>query len=632
MASILRIIRQAGTLFLIALMVGAAPVAASQSQEFDPGLYVSGITGIEVEVGGPFYQISDVALQRYVSGQGEIIQISSDSLVASVEISFFDDTDTPQQTLDIYLGAMEIVGDNFTVIDRGISDGYHYAAAVVEAEGVEIAYFVQVYEDVDGSTDLLEAILTIPDMLENDLAIAQEEIRLDGEAFMKNVDPVVVASVFAGEGPLASTPEASPVAPTASVEFSESGAIVSVGEDFTFLQQPEVQDGIEIVRIEGPGIRSMVAIGQTGDSPADVLDGFGGGILSVYANSEVVDEEIGTDSAWRLLWIPKEDGSATYMLMVADTTLVPGAEVMHAHEVPSQSVAGSIMTIQAQVAVNGEYLLADVDPRQIEEATRTHLREKGDSAGTPDVLQDEPEDGGANPREGARLPDYSGEDDPTGEAGNTSETGGTQTTPVDPAEDVTPEPTEEAGAQTTPEGRDELTDSSWRGGIHGHVIAWNPAVWFVDEEFPGDLVSDIQAQEDRIVLQVEVPEGRGFAYISVRGDGSMTPADYLDYWTSDEAMASFQTEGLEAEVLDTRTRGGNSAIMIQYTSRTGIEILVIRQAVLLDDGTVMEVTFDVPLEAAVNLYEDASTELTIDGDPILRVFGTHHLEEAIEAD
>src|SRR5699024_4249907 len=137
-----------------------------------------------------------------------------------------------------------------------------------------------------------------------------------------------------------------------------------------------------------------------------------------------------------------------------------------------------------------------IDPDEIGEVAESHVpaADPTQTSETPEVVEAataEPVNGrSGDPREDARLPDIDDEDD----GGNTSETG------VDIEDPV--EPTEEPGT-----GNDDvpgdLTDSSWKGAVHGHLIEWDAAIWFVDIEYEGDLVSDQNAQQDLIVLQTD---------------------------------------------------------------------------------------------------------------------------------
>lgn len=600
-----------------ALMLGVAPLAAAQPQEFEPDFYTSALTGLEVEVSGPVYEINDAELQHYPSGEGEVIHIGSEVVAANVEVSFFDDGDTPNSSIDIYINAMESVADDFELVDRGTSGDYVYAIAHVGYQGVEIIYYIQIYEDVEGTVDLLEAILSTSREFEDDLTTAQAEIMIDGIGFMENVDAAEIAAVATGDGSLDGDTESTPVEPAETITFTQSDTTVGIGPDFAFVGDLEVRQEVEAIQIQGPNTRSMVAIGQTGVDPGTAISGFTTGVTNNYAEAQLMFEEVDEDSAMRILRVPTEDGSVRYMLIVVDMTAIPGMELLHAHELPADSVAGSLTTIQQQITLNGQPLMPQIEPESIESLVRTLDTEimPADTVTpvtTPEATEEPEEDRSGNPRDAARLP--AGDEDDT--TGNTSETRDT------------PEATEEV-TSTVSEGPGILTDSSWEGGVFGHLIEWDSDTWFVDTEYPEDLVSDEENQEDTIVLQSGTVNGTTWFFISVYGATEATPEDYLDYWTSDEFFEDIDTSGSTAEVLSSRTRGDGSGVVIAYTNGEGDEFIMIRQAIVLEDGSIVIITLDAPAADAVEMYEQA-VGVTIDGDPALRVFSVSQIERAID--
>ena len=621
MKSVARSQKYGFVFLIIALVIGASPVAAGQSQEFDPNFYTSSMTGFDIDVTGPEYAISNVELQHYPSGEGEIIQIGADTLVATLEVSFFDDIDTPQDTLEIYLRSLETVADEYELVDRGIRGDYHYAMASVQYDGVEIVYFIQVYEDLDGNTDLLEAIITGASMLENDLRIAQNEITINGVAFMDNVDPSDVQDVFSTGGTLSSPEVATPVGsvePVDSVDFTQTDTSVSIGPDFVFSGMPESKQSIETVTIQGPETNSVIAIGQTGDAPGAVLDSFQQGIVSVYPEADRVYEEILGDHGWRILWIPQDDGSDTYMIIVVNNAFMPGMELLHAHELPADGVASKIITIQDQITINGQPLMPEIDAEEMDLYVNRHASDTTTAEPTDEVEELEPV---VDPRDGARLPEDTGvERGENDEVENTSETRGT----TEATAEATIPPTEEATSEAS-DGPGILTDSSWEGGVFGHLIEWDANTWSVDADFPEDLVSDPVNEEDTIVLQSSSVNGSSWFFISVYGNNDLIASDFLDYWSSDEFLAEMDRGDMGAEILDARTRGDGAGVIIQYADEDGNQYVAFRQAVQLENGNLLIITLDVPAEDAVEMYALAA-DVTFDGESTLQVFSNSQIQ------
>ena len=615
--------RLRAVILALTLVFATIPASASQIQDFDPDFYASELTGFEIEASGPIYEITEAELQHYQTGEGEIVRLSSESAVANLEVSFFDDADSPQESLDIYLQSMENAADEAEVIDRGVNGDVHYALALIEFDGVDIVYYLEVQEDVQGNVDMMQAILTSTFTLEADLQDAQTEVTIDGVPFMDTIDAAQLAEVSTGTGTLGESEEASPVASVDSFTFADSEITVGIGPEFSFLGESEQRTDVEAVRIQGPNTLSMIAVGQTGLSPEVVLNSFSGGIESTYAEVELVDEEINDDHAWRLLSIPKNVDESTFMLIIVDTAISPGYEVMHAHEVPADGVAGSLTLIQGQVTLNDAPLMPEIDPEEIADiAGDVPSGQSTQTSETPEATEQPTEQADTgrtgDPRQDARLPGP-GDDDDDEDVGNTSETTGTVEATVEPTADLPADDADVPG---------ELTDSSWEGEVHGHLIEWDASLWHVDTEFEGDLVSDQELQEDTIVLQTETADGTSWLYISVYSGGNDTPQDYLNHWVSDEYLATFAESGAVAEVVETRTRGGNSAVMLRITAESGNEYLVVRQAVTLESGAILVVTLDTPAADMGELYESAQA-ITIDGESVLQVYSPSQIQRTI---
>ena len=625
MKSSVKRMRNSVTFLVIGLMLGAAPGAAGQSQEFDPGFYESTLTGVQIEVSGPAYAITNVELQHYPEGEGEVVGIDSEVHIASLEVSFFDDPDTPLNTIDIYLGSVESLADEFEVRDRGTIGEVHYALAVMQYDGVDLVYFMQVREDVVGNTDIFEAILTSPLTFEEELTDAQSEITIDGSTFMAEFDPAEVNDVVTAGSSLSDEDAGvAPVEPVETVTFTQTAATVSIGPDFTFLGEPEVRQGIEAVRIQGPESLSMIAIGKTGDAPDQVMDSFQDGIASEHPDAERVYEEILDGRGWRILWIPKDDATTTYMVIVVDTETTPGMELMQAHEVSANTVESSILDLQSQVWVDDVPVMPEIDAEEMAFYVNQHVEQVGGVDTTVATAEPEDEEGdeqkSGNSRDGAHLPtDEPDATDETDGLENTSETGETvETTPEGIDENATP--------ADDPPG--VLTDSSWEGGVFGHLIEWDPQVWNVDVDYPDDLVSDEANQVDTIVLQASGESGTTWLYINVYGDDGSSATDYSDFWISDEYLALINEDGTNAEVLDFRTRGGGSGVVIRYSSISGDEMAMIHQAVALEDGSLIIITLIAPMADAVEMY-DLALDVTFDSDQALQVFSGSQIQRTI---
>ncbi|MCA9832417.1 MAG: hypothetical protein KC435_00560 [Thermomicrobiales bacterium] len=179
-------IRPLATVVMAASLAVSAGSAFAQTQDFEPEFYESQLSGFEINVSGPTFEITAADLQHYSNGDGEVVTI--DSELSSAEVSFFDDDDTPDESIDAYLGSLEQVAENYVVVDRDTDGDVSYALASFEYQGVPFIYYVQVTQDVVGNVDFFESFLSTTDNFGSEMGIAQDEIDIDGSGFAENVD------------------------------------------------------------------------------------------------------------------------------------------------------------------------------------------------------------------------------------------------------------------------------------------------------------------------------------------------------------------------------------------------------------------------------------------------------------
>ena len=103
-------------------------------------------------------------------------------------MSFFDDSDAPQDTIELWLSDLGEGMDSLDVVESG-EDGdvvWYYAEGVYD--DLDFVYYIQVTEDADGNVDVLESVLTLEGGLVDAIEAAQQDISIDGESFMDDVD------------------------------------------------------------------------------------------------------------------------------------------------------------------------------------------------------------------------------------------------------------------------------------------------------------------------------------------------------------------------------------------------------------------------------------------------------------
>jgi hypothetical protein len=167
--------------------LGATSLAGAQAEpDFEPDYYQSVLTGYEIEIDGNDFVIDDVVYQEYADGENEQVYIESD--VASLQVSFFDDSDSPEDTIELWIRDLGEGMDRLEIVASG-TDGdvtWYFAEGVFD--DTDFVYFVQVTEDVEGNVDMLESVLTLEGVLIDVIDMAQQDITIDDDDFMDDVD------------------------------------------------------------------------------------------------------------------------------------------------------------------------------------------------------------------------------------------------------------------------------------------------------------------------------------------------------------------------------------------------------------------------------------------------------------
>lgn len=176
----------AGTIAISGLLGATTLAGAQDSPDFEPDYYESALTGYEIEISGSDFVIDDVIHQEYGDGENEQVYIESE--YSSTQVSFFDDTDAPEDTIELWLSDLGEGMETLDVIDSGEDENvtWYYAEGVYD--DLDFVYYIQVTEDVQGNVDVLESVLTLEGGLVDAIDAAQQDISIDGDAFMEDVD------------------------------------------------------------------------------------------------------------------------------------------------------------------------------------------------------------------------------------------------------------------------------------------------------------------------------------------------------------------------------------------------------------------------------------------------------------
>lgn len=158
----------------------------SPKPDFEPDYFKSMLTGFEIEISSEEFSIYDVYQQNYVDGENELIYISSDTSV--LEISLFDDEDSPADTIDMWIELLAEDADDLEIVDSGQDGDVSWSYAIATIDGDDYAYYLQAEASVYDDIYLLESVLTLDGYLVDAVEDANGAVTIDGEPFMDDVD------------------------------------------------------------------------------------------------------------------------------------------------------------------------------------------------------------------------------------------------------------------------------------------------------------------------------------------------------------------------------------------------------------------------------------------------------------
>lgn len=175
-------------MIIAGVAASASGVAAqgSPKPDFEPDYFESMLTGFEIRISNDSFVIDDVYQQNYVDGENELIYISSETSL--MEVSLFDDEDSPSDTIDMWVDLLASEMDDFNVVDQGDDGDVAWVYAVGTLDSDEFEYFVQTEAGVHDDIYLLESVLTFEGNLVDAVDEAQQAISIDGDPFMDDVD------------------------------------------------------------------------------------------------------------------------------------------------------------------------------------------------------------------------------------------------------------------------------------------------------------------------------------------------------------------------------------------------------------------------------------------------------------
>lgn len=347
----------------LALFVAVLPfndlVSARQNDE----TLDTALTGQELRVTGPNYALDDVALEEYPHGQGERVYISSVNTRSFAEVAFFDDADSPEQTISVMMSDFEATSQQFSIVDSGNSDGIYYSLATFQLSDELSGYFyIEVAEDVNGNIDLAQSLYAINEDFAEQLAIASDEISLGGNAFLgvTAIDiPLVIAEY---EEVIASTPEATPGPQDYSFEWTDS--VVKVQPPLS-LDRDSQNDVLESVFISSDVAFAYVGyLNLPGVTPESALESVFEGAPSGQSAPVLLHSEMSGERIWAVYRIAI-DGEVTIMVIEMHATSGDLWQV-EALAAPEKELLTQVDIFQQAVTIDGAGFLDSLSVDQLE--------------------------------------------------------------------------------------------------------------------------------------------------------------------------------------------------------------------------------------------------------------------------
>lgn len=280
----------------------------------------------------------------------------------------------------------------------------------------------------------------------------------------------------------------------------------------------------------------------------------------------------------------------------------------------ASSFGDALQDIQQHVTVDSSPVFNGVEGAGIQELLDAQAGIAGGSApsedSTPAITEASP-DRDAGDRDARKLPTPT----ETPEATNESETGragqvGTEPADLSVFQDVG---LVDEGIYVSPQYDTEvLWDHTWK--------------LFANADEP--VISDPESGTDSLTLSWN-GDGVVFLYVDLFAADKLAPANFVDYWLSDEFLA--ENADPDAEILLDGSDRSSGAVLIRDYLANGEEMLMLREAISLDGGDTMAlVTLVGRPDTFADAFADAADDITIDGDPAALTFTVRQIERSQE--
>lgn len=601
-------------ILLIVLTAMPGAMATRVSAQTSTAAYTSELSGLEVEATRDF-AITGNEVNHYRDGTAaEFVDV--DSGAGIIRISFYDDNLTPDAGLREFTEGFASAVDSFSMLGAGESDDTRWALAEASLNQADLYYYIAVTPDVVGNVDVMTVLTAPSGTFMTALEDAQVDVTVDGVGIFGEADLDALAALMSGEAAPDATATGQTGAPrtstsgrggatpaqTAAADVTTSevtGIEVKTSGDWEIVAAEvydETEPAEESFQIQSPNANGYIAFFHDDDARMSLND-----FLSGFDTSAQSRENIAADYRNGIAWTLDEavlgDGAHVYVYIEVREGLDPDYVVLSAVLAIREDFADVFAGVQGDISIDGDPIFADVDAADLEDLIAGGA--VADQTPTGDSTRGA---GAENPRDHAKLPDR---DD---QGANETETG----TAVSRATAL-----EEAGL---------LSETEYASPQYGVDVIWGD-LWYVDASDDDGVTSDPARGLDSLVL---VWDGPGFAlmFVDISSADSLVPADFVEYWTSDEYM--LENAEPEAENLIYRSRSANGAVLMRDYLTEGDEVIILKEARLLDDGEHLAITTLITTpDVFSEMYGDAQDDVSIGGAPAVETLTTRQVDRAL---
>jgi hypothetical protein len=498
--------------------------------------------------------------------------------------------------------------DDFQILEQGAAGDMVWSMSTAMLDDAEFYHYLSVTPDVVGNVDVMTVIVASPDFFFESIEAAQDDVTLDGEGIFAEVDIDELQAIAEGGGTPASGrgDTGSTATAAGNVTISEvTGLEVEVNEPWVITDAQTFDEATETE--EAFTIQSDLANGNIGffvgsDAEAS-LNEFRDGFATTAQELEAVASDYSDSVAWSLNNAVLGDGTPVVLYIEVREDVDPEYLLLVAVLAEPENFEDEFTSAQESMSIDGEPVFTDVDYSDLE-VLLTEGTAGGDDA-TAEAGAETTE--GDLRRQNAKLPGSGGARDLDNETETGS--GGQETGTID---------FEDAGL---------ISDNAYVSPQFDVEVTWADT-WFIDQGDEESVTTDPANALDSLKL---VWSGEDFAlmFVDILPADGLTPEDYVTTWVSDDYLA--ENADPEAEILLERSRSGNGAVLMRDYLTDGDEVLIVKEAILLDGGeTLAIVTLIATPDMYVAMYADAENDVEVNGGPALGTFTTRQIERAID--